>query len=147
MSAGLVLGSRHKPAPSAETPAGQGQNTASVVPPPTSTAEPCPAQTQAMGQKFGATGVLRIELELRTKSSTVWICQDDAGRLYYHANRGGPDGQWVEGQTALFMTGVQRAGDGYAVTADDGNTFSINSRRLYIVHKKDGKVEIQEAVN
>jgi hypothetical protein len=145
MSAGLVLGSRHKQSDTAATPSGQGQYTAPEVT-PTSTAEPCPEQTQAMGQKMGATGVLRIELELRTKYSTVWICQDDAGRLYYHANRGGPDATWVEGKTALFMSGVQRDGDGYTVTAADGNTFSINSRRLYIVHQKDDTTELQPAV-
>jgi hypothetical protein len=147
MSAGLVLGSRHKPAQIAAPPSEQGQNTAPAVA-PTSAADPCPEQTQAMGQKYGAAGVLRTALELRTKGSTVWICQDDAGKLYYHANRAGSAGTWVEGKTALFMTGVQRDGEGgYTVTASDGNTFSINSHRLYIVHKKDNTVEVQAAVN
>jgi hypothetical protein len=149
MSAGLVLGSQHKQAQTAAPPSEPGQITApAAAPTTTSSADPCPQQTQVMGQKYGATGVLRIALQLRTKSSTVWICQDDAGKLFYHANRGGADGEWVEGQTALFMAGVQRDGEGgYTVTASDGNTFSINSHRLYIVHKKDDKVEVQTAVN
>jgi hypothetical protein len=145
MSAGLVLGSRHKQADNASPPSGQGQYTPPVAN-PTPTGDPCPAQTQAMGRKYGATGVLRIELKLKTTRSTVFICQDDAGNFYYHANRGGADALWVEGKTALFMTGVQRDGAGYTVTATDGNTFSINSKRLYIVHKQDGKVEVQYAV-
>jgi hypothetical protein len=44
------------------------------------------------------------------------------------------------------MPDVQRNGDGYVVQADDGTTFSIDSRRLRIVHK-DGKIEVQTAVN
>jgi hypothetical protein len=145
MSAGLVLGSRHKPANTATPPSGQGQYTAPAAPTPTG--ESCPAQTQQMAHQYGASGVLRIALKLQTRSSTVWICRDDAGKLFYHANRGGADAPWVEGKTALFMAGVQRAGSGYAVTAHDGNTFSITARRLSIVHKQDGTVEVQDAVN
>jgi hypothetical protein len=146
MSAGLVLGDRHKQAQNAAPPAGQGQYT---VPPasPTPRGDPCPKQSQAMGEQQGAVGALRIDLKLKTRSSTVWICADEAGNLYYHGKKGGSDTPWVEGKTALFMTGVQRDGDGYTVTASDGNTFSINAKRLYIVHKQDGKVEVQPAVN
>jgi hypothetical protein len=140
MSAGLVLGSRHS----------DGQT---VTPPPyttsaspTPTGKPCRTETQEMGRTYGASGTLRVELLLRTGTSAIWICSDDAGRLYYHANRGGEDARWVENETALFMTGVQRNGDGYVVQAHDGTTFSIDSRRLRIVHK-DGKIEVQTAVN
>lgn len=133
MSAGLGLAAWHR-------------NRSAAAPPATSTtAEPCRPETQEMGQRYGSTGVLRVALELRTRSSTVWICQDDAGRLYYHANRGGTEGPWVEGQTALFLTDVRRAGDGYTVTAHDGTTFSVNSRRLLIVHES-GAAETQDAV-
>jgi hypothetical protein len=146
MSAGLVLGDRHKRSPEAAPPAGQEQSSEPAVrPSPRGTL--CPAQTQANGAKRGAAGVLTIDLKLKTKSSTVWICEDEAGNLYYQGKTGGSDTPWVEGKTALFMTGVQRDGDGYAVTASDGNTFSINANRLRIVHKRDGKVEWQSAVD
>jgi hypothetical protein len=146
MSAGLVLGDRHKRSQEATPPAGQGQSSEPAVrPSPRGT--PCPEQSQVIGAKRGAVGVLTIDLKLKTKSSTVWICEDEAGNLYYQGKTGGSDTPWVEGKTALFMTGVQRDGDGYAVTASDGNTFSINADRLRIVHKRDGKVEWQPAVD
>jgi hypothetical protein len=47
----------------------------------------------------------------------------------------------------LILNNVQSDGaGGYNVTAADGTTFSINSKRLRIVHK-DGRVEIQLAVS
>jgi hypothetical protein len=138
MSAGLVLGSRHATRTNAAAPSDSPQTTASAAP-------ACRSETQEMGRKAGATGTLRIELKLRTARSTVWICSDEAGRLYYHANRGGADAPWVEGSTALFLADVHRDGDGYAVTSPDGTTFSINAGRLSIVHA-DGRRETQQAV-
>jgi hypothetical protein len=143
MSAGLVLGSRHSDHQTATQRQSPYTTPANA---PTPTAKPCRPETQEMGRKYGASGTLRIELLLRTSASAVWICADDAGRLYYHANRGGEDARWVENETALFMADVQRNGDGYVVQAHDGTTFSIDSRRLRIVHK-DGKIEVQTAVN
>jgi hypothetical protein len=145
LSAGLVLSSQHKDQ-------GQGgtttTNTQPATPPgtPASTAEPCRDETQAMGVRFGASGTLRIELVLRTQSSVVWICGDDGGRLYYHANRGGEKATWIEGKTALFLPNVQADGDIYRVTATDGTRFTITAKRLEILHK-DGTVEVQEAAD
>jgi hypothetical protein len=84
---------------------------------------------------------------LTTKYSTVWICQDDAGQLFYQANRGGEHGTWIEGSTALFLPGVKPDGKGgYVVAADQGKTqFQISSTQLVIVHK-DGTREVQPAV-
>jgi len=99
-----------------------------------------------MGKQAGAQGTLRIQLLLRTKSSAVWICEDEGGRYYYHANRGGEDAVWIERKTALFLTGVQPDGNGgYLATAADGTTFAITRRQLVIVHK-DGRREVQDAV-
>ena len=145
LSAGLVLGSQHKD----QGRAGATTNdTPAITPPdtPASTAEPCPKETQAMSQRFGAGGTLRIALKLRTTTSTVWICGDDNGRLYYHANRGGEKAKWVEGETALFLQDVQKEGDGYQVKATDGTLFSISADRLEILHK-NGTVEVQKAVD
>jgi hypothetical protein len=145
LSAGLVLSSQHKDQ-------GQGgattTNTQAATPPdtPASTAQPCPSETQAMGERFGAAGTLRIELLLRTTSSTVWICGDDNGRLFYHANRGGEKAKWVEGETALFLQDVQADGDEYRVKAANGTRFTITDKRLEIVHT-DGTVEVQKAAD
>jgi hypothetical protein len=141
LSAGLVLSSQDKdqgqPTPGAT-------NTTTVPDTPVATAEPCLKETQAAAQRAGAVGILRLEFKLKASGSTVWICGDEAGRLYYHANRDGESARWVEGETALFLPDVQHDGDGYKVKATDGTLFSINSKRLRIVHK-DGGVEIQEA--
>jgi hypothetical protein len=144
LSAGLVLSSQHKD----QVQGGGTINTPATSPPdtPASTAEPCPKETQTMGVRFGAGGTLRIALKLRTQNSTVWICSDDGGRLYYHANRGGEEAKWIEGQTALFLPDVQADGDTYRVTATDGTLFTITAKRLEILHK-DGKVEVQTAAD
>ena len=112
MSVGLVLGARQK----ADLRAQQNQQSQQRATPlapspePTPTAKPCRDETQAVAPRFGATGTLRIALVLRTESSVVWICEDDASRYYYHGNRGGEKAKWVEGETALFMADVQRDG-------------------------------------
>jgi hypothetical protein len=144
LSAGLVLSSQHKD----RGRAGASTDTPAITPPdtPASTAEPCPDETQTMGQRFGASGTLRTALKLRTATSTVWICGDDNGRLYYHANRGGEKAKWIEGQTALFLQDVQADGDDYQVKATDGTLFSISAERLEILHK-NGTVEVQRAAN
>ena len=143
MSAGIALASWHKG--QQQTNQAQGGGTTTDVS-TTPSAEPCRAETQAIAPSQGAHGTLWIKLLLRTTSGTaVWICEDETGQLFYHANRGGEDATWIEGQTALFMKGEQTDGrGGYEVTAKDGTTFSVNSSRLYIVHK-DGRPETQPA--
>ena len=145
MSAGLVLGARHKRADQALPPRNNPTPVATTAAPTRSAGPPCRPETQQAARRFNAQGVLTSVLVLRTRSSTVWICEDDAGRLYYHANRGGADAPWVEGRTALFMADVRPEGDGYEVTAADGTRFSVDSRRLFIQHA-DGREETQTAV-
>ena len=104
---------------------------------------PCRDETQFAAERSGVTGTLTRVLRMRTKSSEVYICSDPAGDLYYHANNGGDT--WEEGRTALFLTGVSAADDGYHVTATDGTEFVVNADQLLIVHK-DGREEVQKAV-
>ena len=139
----LVLGSRHGDTPQAApsfTPA-------EPVPSRTATrtapdGKPCRQETQDAGRLVGAAGTLTQVLVLRTRTSVVYICRDEAGSLYYHANNGGDT--WIENQTALFLPDVVRRGDGYEVTATDGATFSVTRKRLLIVHP-DGREEEQPA--
>jgi hypothetical protein len=133
---GYLLSERHggKPDPASEPtllPAGQE----------------CLWQTQEMGAQAGATGTLRQVLRVRTASRTVaWICQDDNGRLFYHANKGGAEAPWVENQTALFLADVQHDGAGdFWATAADGTIFRVNRNQLVVEHQ-DGEVEEQEIV-
>ena len=144
ISAGLVLGSRHQDSaratPTFTTTAPALPETSS--PAPTATGKPCRPETQAASQLVGGAGTLTQVLLLRTKTSVVYICRDEAGSLYYHANNGGD--RWVENETALFLPNVVRRGDGYEVTAADGATFSVTRKRLLIVHA-DGREEEQPA--
>jgi hypothetical protein len=155
MSAGLVLGSQRERDQSSGQQQQQSQfppadSGTSATPEPTEATEPsgpaCRKETQVMASQFGANGTLRVALQLRTKSSAVWICVDEDGRYYYHANKGGSDGPWVERKTALFLADVRRDGDEYLATASDGTTFSVTSERLFIQHA-DGRPETQVAVD
>lgn len=144
-SAGLVLGARaqQRAQPSVTTQAPE------PGPAPRS-GKPCRPETQKQAVAAGAAGVLRIELHVRTATSAVWICSDDGGRLYYHANRKSAKGTWIEGQTALFLSDVTPDGDGFRAVATDGQgrqtTFQVDSERLLINHK-NGSQEEQRAVS
>jgi hypothetical protein len=148
MSVGLVLGSQRDAdrGPGQQQQQPQIASTSADNPATTEPAGPaCRSETQDMAAQFGAVGTLRVALTIRTKSSGVWICVDQDGRYYYHANRGGPDGPWIERETALFLPDVRRDGEEYLATASDGTTFSVTPERLHIVHK-DGEPETQKAV-
>ena len=145
ISAGLVLGSRHddtaRTAPtSAPVGPADSPTTAEVTSPPPG--RPCRQETQDAAELVGGAGTLTQVLMLRTKTSVVYICRDEAGSLYYHANNGGD--RWIENETALFLPNVVRRGDGYEATAADGATFSVTPERLLIVHP-DGRTEEQPA--
>jgi hypothetical protein len=130
MSVGLVLGSRH------ETPHRVGGD-GYVPTQPTDSPVGCPPEMHDTARRLGydlpMTQVLRVRAA--STGTTVWICTDSAGRLFYQANRGGAEQKWIEGETALFLAGVVQDADDYHVTASDGNTFSVNSERLEVVIK------------
>ncbi|MFI1989790.1 hypothetical protein [Actinoplanes sp. NPDC020271] len=95
----------------------------------------CTSHTQKMARDIGAIGILSQVLRVTTdRGSVVWICQDDGGNLFYHANKGGEKAKWVEGSTALFLPGVEHEPDGSfrAVASWDGTTFDVNTERLLI---------------
>jgi hypothetical protein len=144
MSVGLVMGVRAKD----RTPS--VDRTTDPVAAPTATYRPvCRSETQEAARRFSPSGTLVLVLQMRTATSGVWICADDAGRLYYHANRGGADAAWIEGRTALLLPDATAYGDGYRVTSKDPEgrvtTFDVSSERLLITHK-DGRQEEQPAV-
>jgi hypothetical protein len=139
MVGGYLLGQERKraePDPAPSTPV-------SLLP----TTGRCPEQTQEVGREQRAVGELREVLRVRTERKTVvWICQDEAGGLYYHANKGGTDAVWIEGKTALFLSQVWREADGrYVAQAFDGNIFSVDRKRLLISYA-DGSEEVQKVI-
>jgi hypothetical protein len=129
MSAGLVLGSRHKSSPHAADQTGYVPSQQTVAP------VACPDEMHETARKLGyelpMTQVLRVRAA--STGTTVWICTDADGRLFYQANRGGDAKKWIEGKTALFLPNVVRGETDYHVTAPDGNTFSVNEERLEVV--------------
>jgi hypothetical protein len=147
IGAGLALGARHKSDVRADGSDSNPPAPATYASSPSSrptvkAGKACLEQTQETAQAHGIAGPLTQVLLLKTKTSTIYICQDGDGNLYYHANntRGGSD--WVEGKSAIFLTQVVKKGDTYEATADDGVVFSVTSSRLLIRHK-DGSTEVQ----
>jgi len=135
MSAGLVLGSRHKSSPQAADQTGYVPSQQAVAP------VACPEEMLDTARRLGYEQPMTQMLRVRAASTgtTVWICTDAEGRLFYQANRGGYEKKWIEGKTALFLPNVVRGEDDYHVTAPDGNTFAVNEQRLEIV--KNGKTQ------
>jgi len=136
MSAGLVLGSRH------ETQRQTVDQTGYVPTEPTFSPGDCPREMHDTARRvLGEDVRLTKVLQVRTQETdmTVWICRDDTERLFYQANRGGAEGKWIEGETALFLDDVKPRGDGYFAKAADGNTFDVNSERLEVVRKGEKK--------
>lgn len=136
------------PAPTTASTSSFPDSFSESAPPLLPTQGSCPEQTQDMAHRNGATGELQQVFQVVTTRNTwIWICQDDGGRLFYHANRGGTTAKWEEGVTALFLTGVTAHDDGsFEVTApQDGNTFSVNRKRLLIT-KPDGSQQEQKVI-
>jgi hypothetical protein len=131
MSAGLVLGTRH------ESPQRNDDDTGYIPNQPTNSPVGCPEEMHDTARRLGYDQPMTQVLRVRAASTgtTVWICTDPQGGLFYQANRGGDEQRWIEGKTALFLADVVRGADDYHVTASDGNTFSVNEERLEVVIK------------
>jgi hypothetical protein len=133
MSAGFALGTRHRNA--------AHQQTVDPVPDGGTSSEDssieCPPEMHDTARRLGFTGTLTQVLRVRTADTgtTVWICRDPDGSLYYQANRGGESAKWIEGETALFLSNVRQEGDTFTAVAHDGNEFSVNDHELRVVTK------------
>ena len=132
MSAGFALGTRHK-----DTVGSQSQDVPDTYLPASDPGPgiECPPEMHATARRLGFFGTLTQILRVRADATgtTVWICRDPDGRLYYQGNRGGESAKWVEGETALFLADVFQDGDSYEATAHDGNRFIVNERELRVI--------------
>jgi hypothetical protein len=142
MSAGLVLGDRH------ETPQRTGDQTSYVPADQATSPVACPEKMHETARRVGFSLPMTQLLKVRAPASglTVWICTNQAGKLFYQANRSDDEENWIEGETALFLPDVVKQDDGYFARAADGNTFFVNDQRLEVVRKgksKTTKVEPQ----
>lgn len=150
MIGGYLLSERHGGSSSASdwSDTGSPSTPSSAVPSLLPVEGACTTHTQEMASNLGALGQLSQVLRVRTeRGSVIWICQDESGNLFYHANKGGEDAEWVEGKTALFLSGVEHEPDGsfQAVASWDGTTFDVSPDRLLIT-KKNATPEVQRIV-
>jgi hypothetical protein len=121
------------------TPDARDDSPTPAAPSASPSADPkrCLAYTE---QRAGVSPLIEV-LYLRTiRGSSVWICQDQAGRLYYQGYTGAPGGAPTDGQDALFSDDVHREGaDGYAATYTDSKNeiteYHVTPARLVIKFK------------
>jgi hypothetical protein len=140
---GFMLGERHRsdnrgagPEETTETKGVAITSTSSVPSGPL-----CPQEAIRTAESLHLRADLRQIFKIITdKGTTVWICQDGAGSLYFQSKTGGVDVELVQGQNGLFLDDVSliREDDYKAVAARDQNTFEVNRQRL-VVHFASGK--------
>jgi hypothetical protein len=146
---GFMLGERHRgdgSTPSAgRTTSTQGYTQPSSAAP---TGPPCPDEAiQFAASQRLPTDLRQIFKIVTNEGSTVWICEDGAGALYFQSKTGGVDLPLKQGKNGLFLDGVTRVGDDeYKVTArTDGNRFEINRQHL-VVHFANGRPDQVDTV-
>ncbi|WP_433376138.1 hypothetical protein ACQPZX_07265 [Actinoplanes sp. CA-142083] len=133
MTGGFVLGERHRnqvattPGDTTTTP--QSSESSWAADP-----KSCPSEAIDFAIKEKLPSDLKQIFKVVTvNGTTVWICEDGAGSLYYQSKTGGVDAPLVQGENGLFLTRVVRDGDNaYEATAANGNTFMVNTRRLEV---------------
>lgn len=155
MTSGFVLGERRQDQERASLQ--QPQQTKATTTPPITRPAPttavtsgpfCPPETRELAAKLGWPGKeLRQVFKVQTNNgTTVWICGDRSGRLYYQSKTGGLESELKQNENGLFLTDVQVLGENdYQAIASDGTEFLVDDKRLEVRHK-DGNVERNEVV-
>jgi hypothetical protein len=146
---GFMLGERHR---GTVAPSGHTRSEVAGEPTPAAPSEPSEPSCPAEAIQFAADNNLPTDLRqvfkiVTVKGSTVWICQDGAGKLYFQSKTGGVDAPLEQGTNGLFLDGVKKVGDDdyRAVATVDGNIFEVNRRRL-VVHFANGKADDVQSV-
>jgi hypothetical protein len=147
---GFMLGERHRNDGDGGTPreTGTTQVVAGESSSAASSGPPCPDQAiEFAAQNQLPTDLHQIFKVITNRGTTVWICQDGAGSLYFQSKTGGVDKPLVQGRNGLFLSQVSRVGDDEyeAVATVDGNRFEV-SRRQFIVHFASGKPDQVDTV-
>ena len=141
MTAGFVLGERHRKLvrAAAETSQQTPEVTDSSAPAPDG--KLCPAETRSTAATLGLPDDLREVFHVVTDhDNVVWICADSDNQLYYQGKTGGVDAPLIEGKNGLFLSKVIKNGaDDYEVIApNDHNRIEVNRKQL-IIHRTDGR--------
>jgi hypothetical protein len=108
----------------------------------------CPDETIQTAIRLGQPSELYQVMKIVTNNgTTVWICTESGGRLFYQGKTGGRNADLVEGQNGLFLGGVESAGDDrYEVPDHKGNIFVISRESLEIQYA-NGRVETHRVVD
>jgi hypothetical protein len=162
MTAGFVLGERHQD----RLQAGDSGTTETQVTVPASTEEPntgeantgepntakpgrsCPQESIETAGELGLRTDLRQVTRIVTDNgTTVWICQDGAGALYYQSKTGGVDADLVQKENGLFLSRVEQRGDGdYRATASNGTEFLVSREQLEVRFADGRPSQVNEVV-
>jgi hypothetical protein len=148
MAGGYVLGERHRQNGDDQPSQSQQQQSSPVSDVPSSAAPtpsgaPCPPEASEKAVEAGRPPQLSQVMKIVTDNhTTVWICRDPAGDLYYQSKTGGVSGALVQGKNGLFLLNVQKTGsDQYeAYAPNDGNRIEV-SRTVLQVRFSNGKVQ------
>jgi hypothetical protein len=102
----------------------------------------CPDAAQKAAAASGSRDLRQIFRIVTDNKTTVWICQDSRGALFYqsHTLVDGQDLPLVQNRNGLFLPGVTRTDNGFQVVDQKGNRFAITRQRLQIFFV-DGKVQ------
>ena len=152
MTAGFVLGERHRhtvPAAATTRTTTTTSEPSRQSPPATwpagSTATACPPETLRSAVELKFPEDLRQVLKIQTDNgTTVWICQDAAGRFYYQSKTGGLDAPLIQGTNGLFLFQVTQAGvDDYVCTDNLGTRIEVTRKQL-VVRPPVGKTSVYQ---
>jgi hypothetical protein len=139
MAGGFVLGERHRQTNRvAQQTSSQQQAPApattesSAAPVPSGPA--CPPEAVQTAQQLGLASQLFQVMKIETnRGTTVWICQDTQGSLYYQGKTGGLSAPLVQRKNGLFLNKVTRTGtDEYEALADNGNLIEVSRETLQV---------------
>jgi hypothetical protein len=147
MTAGFLLGERSR----AQGPTGpqdqqqqQPVRTYQSSPSPnfTTAGALCPPETRRAAGELGLSTDLRQVFKIQTNNgTTVWICGDPDGGLYYQSKTGGLDADLVQKKNGLFLEHVrEQGGHYYRAVAANGNEFLVDKNHLE-VRFTDGRVQ------
>jgi hypothetical protein len=162
-SVGYVLGAREararaaaeNPPPGSEHPTARPTTKAPATNAPTTGApnpEACLDHTEQLARAAGSPGGLTVVLYVKTTGSEVWVCNDTDGRLWYQGHvrsdaekAGGARDPLVEGDNALFLSTVEREGEGYVATNRAGSAVTRYhmSTHMFLIEHSDGRKEPQ----
>jgi hypothetical protein len=136
MAGGYVLGERHRQNARAAQQPSQQQTAPVISSSPASgpNGTSCPDQAAQTAAELHLPSELSQVLKIYTDNgTTVWICQDPGGALYYQSKTGGADAPLVQGQNGLFLNKVKKTGtDQYEAVAHNGNLFEVSRQQLQV---------------